>query len=67
MNRLEFYYDDYLSKLDNEKKDKFLSLDKEKRHKIIEEYALGHQDDEMWRNDEGISRLEGRIDTNSFQ
>lgn len=44
------------------------SSEEEEKEKVIEtQRKLSVQDKAMWERDEGISQLEGRIATNSFQ
>jgi hypothetical protein len=45
----------------------FADSEKERRRTIETERRLSTQDDIMWDNNEGISQLEGRIATKSFQ
>lgn len=40
---------------------------KEKKRAIETQRKLSKQDDAMWDKNEGISQLEGRIETNNFQ
>lgn len=59
--------DAYLGQLREGEKRDFYKLPREKQHKIVEQSMLQHQDDEMWEKNEGISQLEGRMATHSFQ
>ena len=57
----------YLNSLNDEQKQKFYAMSEEKRKRCITENILGRQDEEMWEKNEGISQLEHRINTESFQ
>lgn len=39
----------------------------EDKHRCIAQNLISHQDDKLWDRDIGISQLEGRIVTKSFQ
>ncbi len=58
---------EFLGDLSREQRECFYAMSEEEQHKCIMQNLLSHQDDEMWERDEGISQLEGRIATNSFQ
>jgi hypothetical protein len=50
-----------------EKYTQFADTEKERRRAIATEQKLSVQDEILWENNDGISQLEGRIETDNFQ
>lgn len=58
---------EFLNDLSKEEQERFYAMSEEEQKKCITENLLSHQDEEMWARNDGISQLEGRIATDSFQ
>lgn len=58
---------EFLDDLTEEERKRFDSLPDEDKHRCIAQNLISHQDDKLWDDDIGISQLEGRIVTKSFQ
>ena len=53
--------------LDDLTEDERKRIPDEDKHRCIAQNLISHQDDKLWDRDIGISQLEGRIVTKSFQ
>ena len=58
---------EYVENLNEEQREEFYAMSDERRKRCITENILNKQDNEMWEKNEGISQLEHRINTESFQ
>jgi len=58
---------EFLNDLSKEERERFYAMSEEEQKKCITENLISHQDDEMWDRNDGISQLEGRIATKTFQ
>ena len=58
---------EFLDDLTEEERKRFEALPDEDKHRCIAQNLISHQNDKLWADDIGISQLEGRIVTKSFQ
>ncbi len=58
---------EYVKSLTQEERQEFYAMSKERKKKCVTENILSQQDEQMWEKNEGISQLEHRIHTDSFQ
>lgn len=58
---------EFLEDLSEEQREQFYAMSEEEQHRCITENIISHQDDKMWDRNDGISQLEHRISTHSFQ
>lgn len=58
---------EFLEDLTEDERKRFEALPDEDKHRCIAQNLISHQDDKLWDKDIGISQLEGRIVTKSFQ
>jgi len=58
---------EYISNLTDHERQEYYAMSEEQKKRCITENILSRQDEEMWEKNEGISQLEHRINTESFQ
>ena len=67
MDKMKEAEKEYVSNLTEDERAEYYAMPEERRKHCITEKILSRQDEEMWDKNEGISQLEHRINTESFQ